>query len=190
MIQRQIGIDGEHGVSGRILERNGQFGGAVGQGGAVDGLVFKDIGGGLDARTSGGVDGKLPQRSGPCAIGKGQVDVASQYRAAEVDVEKPAFARIVRIGLPEGRRIAVYGAVGRSSAAAGSPYASGDFAALLGSVGEEMGVADGVDFLAVFDEVQCARVVYAHQAVRDGPTLPGCGAVEDQGLRRAGQGEQ
>ena len=183
-------IDRQDGVGGRILEGNGQGSGMVGQGGAIDWIVFEDVGRGLDARPGGAIDSELPQWAGTLLVGEGQANVAGEHGAAQVDIEEPIFEFVSRVGLPEGRGIAIDGVCGCRASTAGLPDSACHFAAFLGGMGEEMGVADGVHFLAVFGQAQHALCIHLYQPGRHGPALPFFCAVEAQHFGPAGNGRQ
>ena len=179
-VQIEIGVHDHDAVGYRVFEGNNHFGGPIGLGRVVDGLELEDILGGLDPRPGGAVDRELLQGSGARLVGKAQANLAGQYRAAQGDIEIPLFERIVGVGLPRGRGIAVEREGGGLGAGAGFPNAAFDLAALLSRVVEEMGVAHGVYFSAEMDQVQFARFPYLDQVAGHGPGLPPTCAVEDK----------
>ena len=116
--------------------------------------------------------------------------MAGEHSSAQIDIEKPVFERIGRIGLPKSRGIAVDRSLSRCAPATGGPDAAGDLAPFLGRMGEEMGVADSVYLLAVFGQVQRALRVHSDQALWDGPGPPGLRVVETQYFSRAGSDQE
>jgi hypothetical protein len=148
----------------------------------VDGFELEEVLGGLDPRSSGDVDRKLPQGPGTRFVGKAQPNLARQHRTAQVDIDIPLFERVLGVRVAKRSRGRRRAGTRRRGIAASLPYAPLDFAAPLG-------VSTGVEKLRSWIASDCVssvartRRLLVEIAAAASPGRMGCGRFRPSVLK-------